>query len=160
VGADQYSAWATDSNGNYTGNIIGVVSGTSGTLESLETSFHQDLNGDGVIGVPSSTSPAPAVAGAGSAPIQVAGNNGSAAGQDTFVFAPNFGQVTIAHFAPETDTIQISKAAFANIDALLAATHDDAHGDAVVTDAAHDTITIQNVATAQLQAHQGDFHLV
>ena len=31
---------------------IGVVSGTSAALESLETSFHQDLNGDGVIGVP------------------------------------------------------------------------------------------------------------
>ena len=31
---------------------IGAVSGTSTTLESLETSFHQDLNGDGVIGVP------------------------------------------------------------------------------------------------------------
>jgi hypothetical protein len=27
------------------------VSGTSATLESLETSFHQDLNGDGTIGV-------------------------------------------------------------------------------------------------------------
>ena len=28
------------------------MSGTSAALESLETSFHQDLNGDGVIGVP------------------------------------------------------------------------------------------------------------
>jgi hypothetical protein len=27
-------------------------SGTSSTLESLETGFHQDLNGDGVIGIP------------------------------------------------------------------------------------------------------------
>jgi hypothetical protein len=52
AGADQYSAWATDNNGTYLFNIIGVVSGTSGTLESLETSFHQDLNGDGVIGIP------------------------------------------------------------------------------------------------------------
>ena len=33
-------------------NAIGVVSGTSTALEALETSFHQDLNGDGVIGVP------------------------------------------------------------------------------------------------------------
>ena len=46
------------------------------------------------------------------------------------------------------------------IGALLAATHDDFHGNAVITDAAHDTITIQNVTTAQLPAHQGDFHLV
>jgi hypothetical protein len=67
---------------------------------------------------------------------------------------------TIAHFTPATDTIQISKAVFANIHALLAATHDDSHGNAVITDAAHDTITIQNVTTARLQARQGDFHLV
>ncbi len=55
AGADQYSAWGTDSNGTYLTNIIGVVSGTSGTLEALETSFHQDLNGDGVIGIPAAT---------------------------------------------------------------------------------------------------------
>ena len=49
-GADQYTVWNTDSSGNYVSNVIGVVSGTSAALESLETSFHQDLNGDGVIG--------------------------------------------------------------------------------------------------------------
>ena len=31
---------------------IGVVRGTSTTLESLETTFQQDLNGDGTIGIP------------------------------------------------------------------------------------------------------------
>jgi 20S proteasome alpha/beta subunit len=60
AGADQYSVWNTDSNGTYISNIIGVVSGTSTALESLETSFHQDLNGDGVIGVPGATQPASA----------------------------------------------------------------------------------------------------
>jgi serralysin len=84
----------------------------------------------------------------------------AAAGQDTFVFASNFGQVTISNFSPATDAIEISKTVFANISALLAATHDDTHGNAVMTDAAHDTIIIQNVTTAQLQAHQGDFHIV
>ena len=43
-----------DSNGNYITNN-GVLSGTSPTLQSLETSFHQDLNGDGVIGVPTAS---------------------------------------------------------------------------------------------------------
>ena len=52
TGADQYTVWNTDSNGNYISSAIGAVSGTSAALESLETSFHQDLNGDGVIGVP------------------------------------------------------------------------------------------------------------
>ena len=51
-GADQYSVWATDSSGNYTSNILGAVPGTSSALESLEPVFHQDLNGDGVIGDP------------------------------------------------------------------------------------------------------------
>ncbi len=44
--------------------------------------------------------------------------------------------------------------------ALLAATRDDGHGNAIITDAAHDTITIQHVTTAQLLAHQSDFHFV
>ena len=50
-GADQYSVWNTDSNGNYLSNAIGVVPGSSAALESLETSFAQDLNGDGVTGL-------------------------------------------------------------------------------------------------------------
>ncbi|WP_262048371.1 M10 family metallopeptidase C-terminal domain-containing protein [Bradyrhizobium sp. Bra78] len=52
-GADQYTVWNTDTNGNVNANAVGgVVSGASSALESLETSFHQDLNGDGTIGVP------------------------------------------------------------------------------------------------------------
>ena len=34
-----------------TSQIIGAVSGTSTVLESLETTFQQDLNGDGVVGL-------------------------------------------------------------------------------------------------------------
>src|SRR5262249_22625260 len=49
MGTDIYSVWATDKNGNYTSSIIGNASGTSTTLESIESSFHQDLNGDGYI---------------------------------------------------------------------------------------------------------------
>ena len=49
-GANEYSVWNTDSNGNYISNAFGVVSGTSYALESIEPTFGQDLNGDGVIG--------------------------------------------------------------------------------------------------------------
>ena len=49
-GADQYTVWFTDSSGNYVSNAVGSVSGSSAAFESFETSFHQDLNGDGVIG--------------------------------------------------------------------------------------------------------------
>src|SRR5262249_35137106 len=47
----QYTLWTTDSNGNYTGNLIGAVAGNSYALESLEPLFNQDLNGDGVTGL-------------------------------------------------------------------------------------------------------------
>ena len=42
--------WNTDSSGNYVSSASDVVSGTSAALESFETSFQQDLNGDGSIG--------------------------------------------------------------------------------------------------------------
>ena len=50
-----YSVWSVDSNGNYIANVIGAVSGTSFALEAFESSFHQDLNGDGTLGPPGMT---------------------------------------------------------------------------------------------------------
>ncbi|MEH2625591.1 serralysin [Bradyrhizobium sp. AZCC 1719] len=49
--ADSYIVWSLDSNGNYLTNTV-AASGTSSGIVSLETSFQQDLNGDGTIGVP------------------------------------------------------------------------------------------------------------
>jgi hypothetical protein len=85
VGTNQYTVWSTDSNGNYTSNIVGVVSGTDLTLESLETSFHQDLNGDGVIGVPAATAAGtiPPTTSLASKVVSLGGPSG-----DGFVFAP------------------------------------------------------------------------
>src|SRR5262249_28730170 len=54
-GADQYSVWQTDAQGNMLSNPTGVVSGSSYALESLEGSFHQDLNGDGTAGLVTTT---------------------------------------------------------------------------------------------------------
>ncbi len=48
-GADLFNVWYTDGNGNYQ-SFTPIVSGSSATLKSFETSFQQDLNGDGVIG--------------------------------------------------------------------------------------------------------------
>ena len=53
----QYTVWSTDSNGNYLSNVIGAGSGNSTALETLETTFNQDLNGDGTIGVPQGRDP-------------------------------------------------------------------------------------------------------
>ena len=52
AGADSYTIWNTDSNGNYQTSQIAAVAGTNPTLEAAEANFQQDLNGDGVIGVP------------------------------------------------------------------------------------------------------------
>ena len=51
-GTDQYTVWNTDSNGNFVSNGTGgvIVSGSNPAITSLEPSFNQDLNGDGVIG--------------------------------------------------------------------------------------------------------------
>jgi len=51
TGLDQYTAWAVDGSGNYLSSPIAYESGASAALKSIETSLHQDLNGDGVIGV-------------------------------------------------------------------------------------------------------------
>ena len=50
IGADQFEVWNTDNSGNFV-TTSDVVSGTSAVLESFETSFQQDLNGDGSIGL-------------------------------------------------------------------------------------------------------------
>ena len=47
----QYTVWRTNSAGNYQSTLVSAVSGSSLTLESFETTFHQDLNGDGVVGL-------------------------------------------------------------------------------------------------------------
>ncbi|MDU6375646.1 MAG: hypothetical protein E6575_16405, partial [Bradyrhizobium sp.] len=138
-------------------NSSGTLSVTDGlTTASLhvlglysQDSFHfaSDGNGGTLIAVAPSSGPTGAAS-------QVADSTA----HDTFVFAPNFGQVILANFAPATDTLQFSKTVFSDVTALLAATHDDALGNAVMTDAAHDTITLQHVTTAQLFAHQSDFY--
>ena len=49
TGADQFTVWNHDNSGNYVSSAFDIVSGTSAALQSIETSFHQDLNGDGLI---------------------------------------------------------------------------------------------------------------
>jgi hypothetical protein len=113
----------------------------------------------------------PVAASANSAMVHIIGTDGSSglnagdgksSGVDlaNFVFAPNFGQATISNFKPGTDTVQIDHVIFAKMDALLAATSEDSHGNAVIMDAAHDSITFQNISAAHLLAHQLSFQFV
>jgi hypothetical protein len=48
-GANEYTIWTTDSNGNFLSND-GILSANSTTLESYDAVFGQDLNGAGVSG--------------------------------------------------------------------------------------------------------------
>src|SRR5262249_18538058 len=63
-----------------------------------------------------------------------------------------------ANFHPDTDVIEIDHTVFADFQALLAATHDDGNGNAVIAANPNDTITVKNVTVAQLIQHQSDFH--
>jgi serralysin len=49
--ADQYQVWNTDAAGNFVGvaTAVATVSGSDMVLQSLENSFHQDLNHDGLL---------------------------------------------------------------------------------------------------------------
>jgi serralysin len=137
------------------------VSGSSTALQSIETTFHQDLNGDGITGIPPAATSPVATNQAAATPATGSGtvNAIAAGGGDQFVFAPNFGNVTITN-----DTalkgIDFSHAVFANINALLTAAHDDGHGNVIITDATHDTLTIQNMTSHDFNTHQSGFHIV
>jgi VCBS repeat-containing protein len=89
--------------------------------------------------------------------VTIFGNSG----QDSFVFNKNFGSATINNFNVNTDTIEIDKSLFATVSALLqnAQSANSGH-DTIITDAAHDKITLTGVTLAQLQAHPNDFHLI
>ena len=49
-----YAVSNVDGNGNYLTDFIPSVAGNNIALEQFETTFHQDLNGDGTIGAPTS----------------------------------------------------------------------------------------------------------
>ena len=53
---NSFLIWTADSSGNLISHF-GSIPGTGTVLESYEPSFYQDLNGDGVIGIPGQTAP-------------------------------------------------------------------------------------------------------
>ncbi|GLH80381.1 hypothetical protein SSBR45G_52900 [Bradyrhizobium sp. SSBR45G] len=82
-------------------------------------------------------------------------------GNDTFVFNSHFGSATIGDLDLAKDTVEIDHALFANIDALVAAAQAANNGhDTVITDAAHDSLTLKGVTLDQFKAHHDGFHLV
>jgi hypothetical protein len=82
---------------------------------------------------------------------------GNASNAFVFNFA-GVGHDTVSNFHTDADTLQFSAPLFANAQAALNATHDDGHGNTVVTLDAQDTITLAGILKAQL--HATDFHFV
>jgi len=80
-------------------------------------------------------------------------------GHDTFTFNAGFGHATIADFDISHETINIDHTLFADFSDILAHAT-DVGADTVITDAANDTIILQGVTRAQVQAHAAAFHLV
>jgi Ca2+-binding RTX toxin-like protein len=87
---------------------------------------------------------------------------------DTFVFKPHFGHDTITDFAvtqsysavgPDHDVLAFDKSVFADSAALFAHSVDTASGVLVTTDAG-DSVLIQNVTLAKLQAYPEDLQFV
>ncbi|QWG25109.1 M10 family metallopeptidase C-terminal domain-containing protein [Bradyrhizobium sediminis] len=160
-GVDQYTVWNTDNSGNYVSNVIGAVSGTNSTLESLETSFHQDLNSDGIIGVHNTLADVQINAAEPTTPTATSSTSTNdvlfgGAGGDAFIFSPNFGQDITKNFQPNDNTIRVDHTVFVKV-AAIDHTSDSSFGDAVIAANAHDKITIIGVTTDTFLHHLNDF---
>ena len=146
----------TGHDGNYTSNIIGSASGTNSTLESIETSFHQDLNGDGVIGIPAA---APSLSASGN-PTTLVGGAGndvlkSDAAVEAFIFKPNFGANTVSNFGSDTDAVAFHQSMFENADAVP----NDSQQIGLEVPSTHDAVDVTlNVQPADL--HMSIFHVL
>ncbi len=146
AGADQYVFWNTYSSGNEL-SISSVMSATSASLKAFETSFVQDLNGDGRVGnslIVNGTNGNDTLT--SSAANEVFFGNG---GANTFVFSGITGNDTIADFHPTQDVVQLHQNAFATFADVLA--HAAQVGsDVVITADASNSITLHNTAVSQL----------
>jgi VCBS repeat-containing protein len=83
--------------------------------------------------------------------------NAASFGQDTFVFADNFGHETINNFHPALDVIQLQQSQFGSLAAVMADIQ-QVGADSVLTLDANHVITITNTPHTSLTA--SDFHLV
>jgi hypothetical protein len=147
-GADQYTSWNTDSSGNFVSDTIGIVSGASPALGSLEATVHQDLNGDGVISASAQTVQSGIVnTSSTSADELFSGNTGS----DSFVFAADMGNGTITNNSTRSGHIQFDHAA-------AAFTTEPGPGDTHI--AADDALMLHGATVETLQHHLNDFLVV
>jgi Ca2+-binding RTX toxin-like protein len=79
-------------------------------------------------------------------------------GSDAFAFLPSFGHDTINNFDVNSGQIGFDHSLFADVNDILAHTA-DIGGNAVITDAFTNSVTVVGVTKADLQAHSSDFFL-
>lgn len=150
----------------------------NGSYSAANFNFVSDGNGgtivyDPPVAVPNANAAASGTAGTAVSHTLVATvPNETLTSQDgsmAFVFDFNgIGDATVRNFHSETDMLQFDASMFATVQAILAATHDDGHGNAVIslgsqdidgqTHDAHGTITLEGVLKATLSL--ADFHIV
>jgi hypothetical protein len=78
---------------------------------------------------------------------------------DIFVFDNSHsGHDVVANFDASHDTLEFNDSVFASIQAVLASAHDDIHGDAVITTAQNNTVTLDHVSAAALNSSNIAIH--
>jgi hypothetical protein len=144
----------TDENHTVANGTAAVIT-LFGNYTNSTFNFTDDTHGGILIVDPPAAAPA-------STTIAATGINQTLVGTgtaETFVFNfSNIGQATVTNFHADTDELQLKSSLFANVQAILDATHDDGNGNSVITLDAHDSIKMTGVAKAQL--NQSDFHFV
>jgi VCBS repeat-containing protein len=132
-------------------NFVFVPSGGSATTSYGNTALDGSAGGATLTAVSTFNAHETLVGGPGD--ILNAGNFG----QDTFVFAGNFGHETINNFHPALDVIQLQQSQFGSL-ANVMADLQQVGSDSVLTLDANHVITITNTQHTSLTA--SDFHLV
>jgi hypothetical protein len=153
IEATQTILTATDD--NHSGPLSAAVITLLGNYTGSSFNWSNDMHGGILIVDPPASAPAVNTITATAANQTLTGTGTS----DNFVFNfANVGQATVTNFHADTDVLGVKASLFANLQAVLDATHDDANGNAVVALDSHDSITLNGVAKAQL--HPADFHLI
>ncbi len=96
--AGSYGFWYTDTNGN-------VLSGPSGSVQSFEPSFQQDLNGDNLIAIPSAGSLE--LSGGNSPSVQFQGSTGTLTLDFSYLFSGQISGFTGAGTPSNSDQIDL-----------------------------------------------------
>ena len=144
------------------GNLVGGVSGTSGTIVYDPPSTGQSVGPvvmhDPGQGVPAVTTQDPGPAAnttVANAPNQTSNGFGDS---DKFEFNfDRFGHSAAEDFHPHSDVHQFDKSIFANAQAILNDLHDDGHGNTAIAADGHETTSLGGVLKAQ---HAADFHFI